>query len=639
MNINRTLRVAGFLSLLGMGLGLSSCKDFLEEEQVATLTNDYFNTEQGLEDLVKAGYEQTRYKFANEHSYAMFNFGVDEMTHADQINVYWWNIYDARLNPSDGFVDGVWTANYDGINRCNIGIARIPGIQGTTTLRTDAQKTQRVAELRFLRAYYYFQLVQQYGAIPLVLQPSEGVQLEYTRAPVPDVYRAIISDLRFAATNLAPTTAEFGRATQGAAQHYLAKAYLTRGSAVADQRGQRPTDIDSAAFYADQVITGGRYVLENDYARLFDISSYANSVAAQTSREIIFSSQFNNVVALAGRFGNRVHSYFTLQYDTEPGMTRDLLNDRPFRRIMPTNYAMDIFDRRNDSRFYKMMKTAWIANNAGNIETWTAANAPTPAQVGQRKFAVGDTAFFVVVNTPQNPVPQATINRTRYRIFARYVRNAAGNVVPGFSPTADVGLRNKFPQLVKYIDPFRPSVAEEAGTKDGILARFAETYLIAAEAYGRKGDYTKALQYVNILRARAAYKAGEVRPNVNYRFEGGTRGDVTSTLPALTATMANFSTNDPKEMYPPSVTSTQDRFVHFILNERTRELLGELHRWEDLARTETLLVRAPYFNPDAAAIRPIHKLRPIPQTHLERIFRNGQPLTNEQRQSEQNPGY
>ncbi|WP_426059812.1 RagB/SusD family nutrient uptake outer membrane protein [Hymenobacter sp. B1770] len=639
MNINRTLRVASFLSILGVGLGLSSCKDFLEEEQVATLTNDYFTTEQGLEDLVKAGYEQTRYKFANEHSYAMFNFGVDEMTHADQINNYWWNIYDARLNPSDFFVDAVWTANYDGINRCNIGIARIPGIQGTTTLRTEAQKTQRVAELRFLRAYYYFQLVQQYGAIPLVLQPSEGVQLEYTRAPVPEVYRAIISDLRFASDNLAPTTTEFGRATKGAAQHYLAKAYLTRGSAVADQRGQRPTDIDSAAFYADQVITGGRYALETDYARLFDISSYANSVTAQTSREIIFSSQFNNVVALAGRFGNRVHSYFTLQYDNEPGMTRDVLNDRPFRRIMPTNYAMDIFDRRNDSRFYKMMKTAWISNNAGNIPTWTAADAPTPAQVGQRKYAVGDTAFFVVVNTPQNPVPQTTITRSRYKIFARYVRNAAGTVVPGYSPTADVGLRNKFPQLVKYIDPFRPSVAEEAGTKDGILARFAETYLIAAEAYGRKGDYTKALQYVNILRARAAYKAGEVRPNVNYRYEGGTRGDVTSTLPALTATMASFSTNDPKEMYPPSVTSTQDRFIHFILNERTRELLGELHRWEDLARTETLLVRAPYFNPDAAAIRPIHKLRPIPQTHLERIFRNGQPLTNEQRQSEQNPGY
>jgi hypothetical protein len=643
MKFNHTLRTATLTLTVLTGLGLGSCKDYLQEELVSTLTNDYFNTEQGIEDLVKASYEQTRHKFALEHSYGLFNFGVDEMTSADQIVYEWWNRYDSRLNSSDDFVNEVWTANYDGINRCNIGIARIPGIQGTTTLRTDAQKTQRTAELRFLRAYYYFQLVQQFGAIPLLLRPSEGVQLEYTRAPVPDVYRAIIADLRYASDNLAPTTPEFGRATKNAAQHYLAKVYLTRGSAVASVRGQKATDMDSAAYYADQVITSGRNPLATDYAQLFDISSYANSVTAQTNREIIFSAQFNNVVALAGRFGNRVHSYFTLQYDNEPGMIRDVANDRPFRRVMPTNYAMDIFDRRNDSRFYKMMRTAWIANNtnATGYPRWTATDAPTPAQVGQPKFAIGDTAFYVIVNTRNNPIPQAQIDRSRYKIFARYVRNAAGNVVTGaYDPTGSLALRNKFPQVIKYTDPFRPSAGDEAGTKDGILARSAETYLIAAEAYGRKNNYTKALEYVNVVRARAAYKAGEAKPSVNYRVEGGTRGDVTSSYPALTATLTSFTTNDPKELYPASVTSTTDRFIHFMLNERTRELFGELHRWEDLVRTETLLLRTPLFNADAAsAIRPYHQLRPIPQTHLERIFRNGQPLTAAERQAEQNPGY
>lgn len=637
MKITRTIRLASLTVLFGLGLG--SCKDYLKEELVSTLTNDYFNTDQGAEDLVKACYEQTRYKFALENSFALSDFGVDELTNGDGVSTVWWNTYDTQLNSSDNFVEGVWTAYYDGINRCNIGITRIPGFPGTTTLRTDAQKAQRVAELRFLRAYFYFQLVQQYGAIPLPLTPSEGVQLEYTRAPVPEVYRAIIADLRYASDNLAPTTTDYGRATKNTAMHYLAKVYLTRGSAVADVRGQKATDIDSAAYYSEQVITSGRNPLATDYAQLFDISSYANSVAAQTNREVLFSAQFNNVIALAGRFGNRVHSYFTIQYDNEPGMIRDLLNDRPFRRVMPTNYAMDIFDRRNDSRFYKMMKTAWIANNAANIPSWTAADAPTPAQVGQRKFTVGDTAFYVIVNTAANPIPQAQITRSRYKIYARFVRNAAGAVVPGFDPTGTLALRNKAPQLIKHADPFRAAANDESGTKDGLLARTGETYLIAAEAYGRKGDYPKALQYVNALRQRAAYKAGEVRPTVNYRVEGGTRGDVTSSYPAIMATTANFTTNDARELYPTSVTSTADRFIHFMLNERTRELLGELHRWEDLARTETLLLRAPYFNPDAARIRAFHKLRPIPQAHLERIFRNGQPLSNQQRIDEQNPGY
>lgn len=622
-----------------LGLGVSSCKDYLQEELVGTLTNDYFNTEQGLEDLVRSSYEQTRYKYALEHSYGMFNFGVDEYTNADQFNALWWNTYDSRLNATDSFVDGVWTADYDGINRCNIGLARIPGIQGTTTLRTDEQKRQRIAELRFLRGYYYFQLVQQYGAIPLVLQPTEGVQLEYTRAAVPDVYNTILADFRYAATNLAPTNSDFGRATQGAAQHFLAKAYLTRGSAITEQRGQQPTDIDSAAYFADQVINGGRYALETDYARLFDISSYANSTAAQTSREIIFSTQFNNVIALAGRFGNRVHSYFTMQYDTDPGMTRDLLNDRPFRRLMPTNYAMDIFDRRNDSRFYKTMKTTWISNYATTIPRWSATEAPTPAQVNQPKFTVGDTAIYIIVNTPQTAIPQEQITRSRYQIFARYYRDANNVIRQAYNPTGEAGLRNKYPQLVKYLDPFRLNANEESGTKDGILARFAETYLIAAEAYGRKQNYAKAVEYINVVRRRASYKAGEVKPSVNWRIEGGVRGDVTSSYAAIEAKETDFESNVAREMYPAEVTSKPQRFIHFILNERTRELLGELHRWEDLARTETLVLRARTFNPDAAGIQNHHRLRPIPQSHLERIFRNGKPLTNDERQAEQNPGY
>ncbi|UOQ51183.1 RagB/SusD family nutrient uptake outer membrane protein [Hymenobacter cellulosivorans] len=639
-----TLLLAALVSSLAF---TTSCKDFLEEELVSTLTNDYYETEQGLEDLVKAAYEPTRFKYANEHSYAMFNFGTDEFTHADQVNYIYWNTYDRnRLNTGNGiesFVHDVWTADYDGINRCNIGIEKIPLVNGTSSLATPTQKTQRVAELRFLRAYYYFQLVQQYGAIPVSTKATESVQLEYTRTPVPEVYRLIVSDLRFAADNLSATTSEFGRATKGAAQHYLAKVYLTRGSAVQDQRGQQATDIDSAAYYADQVITSQRFALESDFGKLWDISSYANSRAAQTSREIIFSTQFNNVTALAGRFGNRVHSYFTMFYEDQPGMARDLLNDRPFRRLMATNYTMDIYDRKNDSRFYKSFKTAWLANNSATIPKWTAADAPTPALVGQNKFALGDTAIFIVVNTAQQTAwTEQRIARARYRTFARYYRTASGGTASAYDPTGPVGVRNKYPQLVKYIDPFRQGagVNEEAGTRDGVLARLAETYLIAAEAYGRKGDYSKALTYINTLRNRAAYKAGEVKPTAFSLVEGGTRGDVSSTAAALQVTTAKFTSNDPAELYPASVTSQKDRFIHFILNERTRELAGELHRWEDLVRTETLVDRAKAFNPDTRDnIQAYHKLRPIPREHLERISRNGQPLNADQRQAEQNPGY
>jgi hypothetical protein len=625
------------------GLGLSACKDYLNEELVSTLTYDYYNTEQGLQDLVKSAYEPTRAKFEGEQGYTLFNFGTDEFTHGDQVNFVYYNTYDARLNPNNGidnFENDFWSRCYQGINRCNTGLELIPKIAGTTTLATDVQKTQRLAELHFLRGLYYFELVQQFGAIPLVLKSSEGVQLEFPRTDVPTIYRTIVSDLRFAAANLTPTNTEFGRATRGAAQHFLAKVYLTRGSAVTDVRGQQPTDMDSAAYYADQVINSGTFQLETDFGKLWDISNYSNSRAAQTSKEIIFAAQFNNVLTLAGALGNTMHLYYSIQYDVNvPGMTRDVAGGRPYRRLMPTNYAMDIFDRKNDSRFYKSIKTAYYSNTASSIPKWTAADAPTPAQVGQPKFAVGDTAMYIIVNTPQTALTNAQVTKSRYLIAARYYRTASGALASYYSPTGDVGVRSRFPSLVKFLDPFRANVNETRGTRDGILARLGETYLIAAEAYGRKGDYGKAVTYINTLRQRAAYKAGEPKPSQFWKVEGGSKNDAGSTYPALQITTAKFSTNDPAEMYPASVSSEKDRFIHFILNERTRELLGELYRWEDLVRTETVLLRAPYHNPDAKNIQPFHKLRPIPQQHLERVFRDGKPLTSDERQAEQNPGY
>ena len=79
--------------------------------------------------------------------------------------------------------------------------------------------------------------------------------------------------------------------------------------------------------------------------------------------------------------------------------------------------------------------------------------------------------------------------------------------------------------------------------------------------------------------------------------------------------------------------STGD-FVSFILDERGRELLGEICRWEDLVRTEKFYEWVKKYNSDAeAAIKPYHKLRPIPQTHIDRLDPVG-PV-----EEEQNEGY
>jgi len=163
--------------------------------------------------------------------------------------------------------------------------------------------------------------------------------------------------------------------------------------------------------------------------------------------------------------------------------------------------------------------------------------------------------------------------------------------------------------------------------------------LMIAEAYGRKGDYIQALNYVNVLRKRAAFKSGEARTWQIWRYLGGlTTLDDTQNNNLATASL--FTTNAPSEMYPPGVTSTADRFIHFMLNERTRELCGEFYRWEDLVRTETLYERTKLFNPDiSGSFAPFHKLRPIPLVQMLAQTVNGNPMTAQEMASYQNPGY
>lgn len=642
-------------------LTISSCKKFLDEEAVTVLTPDYYKTDQGLDDLVKSAYTPLKWKFQGEQSYAMWNFGVDEFRLGDQFNNEHFNTYNSNLNPNgnDGFLNGLWTNYYAGINRANLGIELITDYVNPASklFITPAQKNVRIAELKFLRAFYYFTLIQQFGGVPLVTVAPKSAQPEFPRATVAEVYNQIISDLKTAGPALPwrqPT--EVGRATKAAAYHFLAKAYLTRGSAVTEARGQKATDMDSAIVFADSVVRLSGHALEPNFGNLFSVAyathtvpragtngvaptaSPATVVANNNSNEIIFAAQFSNSLALSDVNNNQTHLFYPTQYDAGiaiPGMTRDFFNGRPFRRLRPTDYTMDIFDKVNDSRFFKTFQTAYYRNvsDNANLPTFTAANAPTPDVVGRPRVGIGDTAALFIVNTPANPITSADSARMRYyRIYARYKRRDASS--PVFTEFTD----NKYLTMVKFADGVRLTNTpnEARGIRNGTLARLAETYLILAEAYGRKGDITNALTNINIVRRRAAYKAGEAKNPHHWMFYGGAFNDVTSTESALLATSDLWTTNAPSELYP---TTATNRFVHFMLNERTRELCGELFRWEDLARTETFFDRTKAFNPDAPLVQPHHKLRPIPLPQIVSQTKNGKPLTGAEIAAYQNPGY
>jgi len=575
-----------------------SCKKYLNETVVAGVSYQLYETPAGIEGALVSAYSTLRQDVEGENLLTFSDAGTDLFTNGSDGNTTW-NQYLATLSSLDSRAASFWDYHYSGIGECNVTLDYLPKVTGMD----DSRRKVIEAEARFLRSWYYFDLVQHYGNVPLVLASTSKVTTDYKRAPVRDVYVSILSDLRRAFDQLPVTPAQQGRASKAAAAQLLAKVYLARGSAssAAQQaaRGTQASDIDSVIYYASQIEGGqlGQFSLVSDYSQLWDPKNQANS-------EVIFAVQFStNVISNGG--GNNMHLYHVPQYDAVNTkiLQRSLDYGRPYRRVRPTPYVYTgLFGstRKYDSRFTKSFVWGYLANLAATGIKTLAGNSVD--------VKVGDTALYF---SPVYYSTAADLNAAMQ----------ANKQYPYFLPLntyQPYSYNFIFPGLKKYLDPSRPTTNETNGTRDWMVMRYGETLLFLAEAYGRKGNFDKAASYINQIRQRAAYKDGELKTTQWWTFEGGDFNDrMKSTASQMTITAADISGD----------------FVNYILEERGREMLGELNRWEDLDRCEKLVERVKKYNPDAQNIRDYHMLRPIPQTFIDRLSPQ-QPIADVQ-----NPGY
>ena len=563
MKESNNIKKVVLFSLASACIGLISCDDYLKEKDLPRLTPDYYGTVAGVESAATATYSFMRWGAGNERYNVLTEYGTDLFTQGEdpgkQADAF--NKYGSQLNPDASVLYEFWENHYKAINTANLVIQQVEG----STSMSEVQKQVALAEMSFLRAFFYFELVQQFGSIPLVLDVSFDVRTDFPRASVADIYNQIIKDLEYSVQYSPEKPAKTGKAAKYAAAHLLAKVYLTRGSAVSDQRGQQPSDMENALKYAKMVIDCGQYELLTNFADLWDINNQGN-------KEVIFSVQFTTDPVYRGD-GNSFHLYWGSWYEDQPGMTRDLENGRPYRRHLQTQKTMlQLFDRKNDSRFYKSFKWAYYANreDAG--------------------LELGDTAIYYSINP--------TTETHRYKYFAW--------------DKEDVTKNNR------YYPPLLLSVNDGQGGREWVKMRLAETYLIAAEASGRNGDYQTAADYINVVRKRAAWQDGETKMSQYWREEGGKIGDTNSTFADIQVTAADIQSN----------------FIDFMLDERGRELLGETCRWNDLVRCEKLEEYVKKWNSEGAVtFKSHHKLRPIPQKHIDRLNPKGTDA------EEQNPGY
>jgi hypothetical protein len=649
---------------------ITSCKkDFLTETLTTARTTDFYKTDAGILQLSVGTYYQVfNVPFNGEWNYAATNYGTDEFHIGGDPSNSPWNNYDATFNST---VVGVntntaasnyqWDALYTGIGDANLLIQNCTN----STSTSPAIKNTALGEGYFMRAYNYLRLVSQYGAVPLQTVPITAVTLEYTRATPKDVCAQIISDLK-SAMQLLPTTGGPSHITQDAAAHYLAKAYLFRASEINSSWNSDTKMADLAAIgpLCDGVI--GRHPLAANFGSLWNFTGI-NS-ANESLPELILSAQFTNDVNTNLSNGNTQHLYFVARYDIQDQMARDLTGDRPFSRMATTYYMYRLFDLKNDSRFWKSFRTKSSLNGAspiapnvkGDLGEMFVINQPGDARFPLSKICktTSGTNLVLDANNGNKPIPTT------------YVAYPNGRTTDGAIYTDLTTAGQGFPSCSKHMDGSRNSLNDVVGHRDFNLARSAETYLIAAEAKIRlaaagQGAYTDALPYINAVRTRAQYANGENRaayndggntlisatlqtPGVVSSFYPGNSYYESNNIPVTTAASSSLAITDITALpagdeYIISalgLSSTYDRMLALILNERSRELVGEFKRWEDLSRTLTLVKRVQVFNLEGGPnVKATHTLRPIPQSFLDGIQANGKALTPAEKQAMQNPGY
>ncbi len=646
----------------------ASCnKDFLNETLTTARSTAFYTTDAGIQQLAVGTYYQVLAVPENgEWYYAAANYGTDEFHVGGDPSNAPWNNYDATFNSVNqgsntniALANYQWDALYLGIGDANLLIQNCVN----STSASTAVKNTALGEGYFLRAYNYLRLVSQYGAVPLQLTPISTVVTEFTRAAPKDVCAQIISDLTNA-LKLLPTTGSPYHITQDAAAHYLAKAYLFRASEINSSWNASFVAADLAAIgpLCDGVIS--RHPLAANFAALWNFTGI-NS-ANENLPELILSAQFTNDLNTNLQNGNTQHLYFASRYDIQDQMQRDLTGDRPFSRLATTYYDYRIYDMVNDSRFWKSFRTKSALNGGSPV-------APNKS---------GDLGIMFVINQPGDaryPLGKickttagtnliADVNGTGRVIPTTYVAYPAGRTTDGAFYTDATTVGQGFPSLGKYMDGSRNSLNDVVGHRDFILARSAETYLIAAEAKIRlanagAGAYTDALPYINAVRTRAQFANGENRSAYNdggntlqaglqattiNSFYAGNSYYESNNIPVTTAAAASLTVSgvsplpaqDEYIISQLGYSSSYDRMLCFLLNEKSRELMGEYKRWEDLSRTQTLVKRVQVFNLEGGPnIKSTHSLRPIPQNYLDGVQAGGVNLTPAQKQAMQNPGY
>lgn len=476
----------------------------------------------------------------------------------------------SQLTSENAGVSFLWSQLYEIINAAN------------QIINDEENPTEeQIAEARFFRAYAYNQLVTGWGGVPLVTESATSPTTDYTRNTVAEVDAVIEEDLTYAISNLPDLSglANESRICKDAARQLAGEAYLRMGMRDSSYFSKAETALTA-------IISGGNYSLiterygafTSEYGDYYhDMFRYGNQRRSEGNTEGIwtFEMEYDTEVS-GGTIGapQQRRNWVSAFHKLDGMVNADSIGGRGNGRLRLSNYVKyGIFedgDIRNSN--YNIRRILYYNNVDWEGDTYyldsqgyrVPDDDPTdPDVVTTVTVGVGDRVYCHQADTLNVLYPHTT-------------------KWGGYDTTDDFGW---------------------ALVKDFPMMRYAETYLLRAEARFRQGDTSGAAEDINVIRDRAFQDYREIAPSAG-------------------------------------VVYSSDIDIDFILDERIRELVGEENRRFTLMRTNELTNRVNMmvnYWPETDSQKTIegydssiHTLLPIPLTEIQ---------LNKDADLEQNPGY
>lgn len=572
------------LSILTLGvITLSSCSDFLTEDNKSGITNDqFYKTTAGFETLMTASYSGLRDIFGRDGENAPYVYiGGTDMYESTRNSTSDIGIltYNGLFN-IDSRVNSFYTAVYADIQNVNMGLKYIDGSDLAT-----ATKTQYKAELISLRAILHFWLIEQFGGIVINKEATQSAISSIPRSSLQDSYNFVISELESQVGNL---TENNTRLSREAGYHYLAKMYLTRGWDLKDN-----ASFTKAKENATKAINGKGITIP--FESLWSPTNENNA-------EFLFSVQYDITSLPTAQTGNSQQSIVgSYLGGTETGLGKYQAT------VVYPSWSLQTYYPYNDKRYEGTFMTT-IYNNyfdyytpADTAKKAIYAYFPRPAD---RDFTAADSIAWLATNT------------------SRLKRDAKGALITKYRPLKKTERAYRYawsqdfygPVIKKFDSPATKATwSTRASSRDIVLARRAETYFLYAEACIGLNQFAEAEQYIETV----THRPGNSR-------DGSLINPVTNIATA----------------------QNQSAALDSYLIESAKEFAGEYLRWPELRRTRKIKEFVAKYNWDirvsnsgADALLPGNdsdanapkRYRPIPQNAIDR----NDALTA----ADQNPGY